>query len=622
VRNFASLLSVAKPAAHAMNKLKLVSILALGLGLAARDALGFASHAVRCRKCMPSNYPQRVSVRYYQPPENYNDDAPPFSDAETPRDRARRMSLARELQSLFYKEEVPHQQPAAQTNTKLPYGSTVLRNLPTLTTHDRIKSADVSSLLPGYQYVWHIHSPQHCHMFHSILSGPAPWYIGHVFLPGSTPSKLKPSEDEVEISIIDSMESYSDVQNRLRSGSPLYGTLIRITDRRFQDDDGSIVLAVQSIDRIRVHSVASVPGTYLSTDVQLSPEVELMNSYFDRALMSSATYISSHGNAANIDENSDALTCPSAVSGAARAAAAADSSRVRRFEYLPIFLEEKPTRPRSPKILQSSSSESNVKKLIKNAIREQDEMKKENGPEYISVVQLCNYDAFEYSSLGNADSVTSQALKTYWQHLAKEKSQNAISEGDLFDAHGGSSSKIPFVLPEPAASTYSSRPVSVDAVQIMERHVWCSLDEMIRLLSIAAASTVVVPIPSQLLGLLPIRNDWPRGFALEDYAKSLAKPGSAIGTAFKSPFVRVDEISSSNSSSYSHLRRAQRLSYSIWLLLDGLAMTGAQPPPPPRNVILAMDIEERLNAAKQTLDGINSILRKIIPENRKDGDDN
>jgi len=603
-----------------MNKLKFFSISALGLGLAARDAVGFASRALLCKKCMPTHYPHRGSANYYQPPENYNDDAPPFSDAESPRDRARRMSMARELQSLFYKDTVaatsPYQ-PAAQANShsKLSYGSTVLRNLPTLTTHDRIKSAE-SSLLPGYQYVWHIHSPQHCHMFHSILSGPAPWYIGHVYLPGSTPSKTKPSEGEDETSIIDGMESYNDVQKRLKSGSSLYGTLLRITDRRFQDEDGTIVLAVQSIDRVRLHNVASLPGTYLSTDVQLSPEDELMNSYFDKALMSSAMYISSHGDATDIDEYSDALMCPSAVSGAARAAATADSSRVRRFEYLPIFLEEKPTRT---KAFQPSSTDSNVNKLIKDAVRKQDEKKSGIGPEYVSVVQLCNYDAFEYSSLGNADSVTSQALKTYWQHLAKETSPDFTSEGDLFDEHDVSLSKNPFVLPEPAASTSPSRSLSVDAVERMEVHVWRSLDEMIRLLSMAATATV--PLPSQLLGLLPIRNDWPRGFTLEEYAKSLATPGSTIGTAFKRPFVRVDQISSSNTSSYSPLRRAQRLSYAIWLLLEGLAVTGAQPQPPPRNVILAMNIEERLNAARQTLDGINSILRKIIPDDRKNSDD-
>ena len=50
-------------------------------------------------------------------------------------------------------------------------------------------------------------------------------------------------------------------------------------------------------------------------------------------------------------------------------------------------------------------------------------------------------------------------------------------------------------------------------------------------------------------------------------------------------------------------------------------MTGADPPPPPRHVILEMDIEQRLDAATQTLEGINDILRRMIPKNRKDSDD-
>jgi len=45
-------------------------------------------------------------------------------------------------------------------------------------------------------------------------------------------------------------------------------------------------------------------------------------------------------------------------------------------------------------------------------------------------------------------------------------------------------------------------------------------------------------------------------------------------------------------------------------------MTGADPLPPPRDKILAMTIEERLFAALQTLNSINDILRKIIPENQ------
>ena len=470
--------------------------------------------------------------------------------------------------------------------------------------------------LPGYQFVWNIHNPNHCHVFHSILSGPAPWLFAHVYLPTkkSISSSSEGNKGE-ENNTLDNIQSYNDIQGMLKcNDAPLYGTLLRITDRRFQDDDGRIVLAVQAIDRVRVHNVASLPGTNLHTNVQMSPEREVMRSYYDKALLSSASYSSS------IEGESNALSCPSAISGAARAAAVADTLRIRKFEYLPIFLEETP-RPSSSSILKDKPNDTKVKKKVKDAIRKQDkEQMKESSPEYVSVVQLCNYCAFEWASLSNEDTVVSQALKAYWKHLAEEsKSQGVSTEDDMFPDNSDTTSTPPF-LPEPITPS-NQQPVSVEDIDKLEYKVWKNLDEMIRLLSMAASATV--PLPSQLLGLLPKRDDWGHEFALESYAHSLRTSGSSIGTTFKSPFVRVDEITSSSnpSSEYSPLRRAQRLSYSIWLLLDGLSMTGVQPPPPSRDMILAMDIEQRLIAAIQTLEGINSILRRMIPENRKDGDE-
>ncbi|KAL9190591.1 hypothetical protein ACHAXT_000297 [Thalassiosira profunda] len=543
----------------------------------------------------------------------HHDDAPPFSDAESPQARARRMEMARELQKAFYREREPEtpsssllHAPKPNGSSNYPYGHSAIRNLPTITSNDGIQSADgtaPSALLPGYQFVWNVHNAGLCHMFHSILSGPAPWYFAHVYLPSA-------SSDDEEESQIDNVQSYYDIQQHLKSDAPLYATLLRITDRRFQDDDGRIVLAVQAIDRVRVNNVASLPGASLSTDVQLSPEEELMKMHFDKALMSSASYLSSR----STDAENEALTCPSAVRGAARAAAAADTFRIRRFEYLPIFLEEKPKRPAASSV-RSKPSDSKASRMIKDAIRKQDEQK-EDATEYISVVQLVNYDAFAFSSLGKTHSVTSQALKTYWEQLAKE-SPGIVVEEDLFgsSAAGASSS---FFLPEPTTTLPAH--VSVEAVERTEMQVWLAIDEMMRLLSIAATATV--PLPSQLLGLLPKRKDWPHEFMLEDYAKSLATSGSTIGTAFKSPFVRVDTIASNDPTSYSSLRRASRLSYAIWLLLDGLAMANAQPQPPPRHVVLRMEtIEERLSAAKEILEGINLVLKKMIPENRKDTDE-
>lgn len=593
------------------------------------------------------------------PPDNYNDDAPPFSEKESPRDRARRMSMARELQNIYYKAPpspplTPQsssfiQQPTTQTNrlndnNSLVYGSTVLRHLPTLTTNDGLEGAtESSSILPGYQFVWNIHNPQHCHMFHSILSGSAPWYFAHVHIPSvastttsaSASTSVAPNDQEGrgKTSIIDSMESYNNIQNRLKlNDTPLYGTLLRITDRRFQDDDGRIVLAVQAIDRVIIHNVASMPGTFLSTDVQLAPERELMDEFFDKAIMSSASYISSCGEDASeiIDdeERGGSGSRSALVSGAARAAATAHAYRVRRFEYLPIFLEEKPTRPSYGNSSSSASKES--QSPVEDG-KQSETTLDGGGPEYISVVQLANYDAFEFSSMENTDSVTAQALKTYWDRLAGENSRSPPPSTEeysdlLFGDHESSASSTSFFLPELDLSSSSTSlsssgsSSSVEAVAAVEIRVWCSLDTMIRLLSLAAAGAVV-PVPTQLLGLLPIHNNWPSDFALEEYANSLSTSrSSVIGTAFKSPFVRVDQIVASAPSSstitYSPLRRAQRLSNAIWLILDGLAMTGADPPPPPRDKILAMNIEERLFAALQTLDGINDILRKIIPKNQ------
>lgn len=151
---------------------------------------------------------------------------------------------------------------------------------------------------------------------------------------------------------------------------------------------------------------------------------------------------------------------------------------------------------------------------------------------------------------------------------------------------------------------------------IVEYHLWKSLDELIRLLNTASKSPV--PLSSQLLALLPKRNDWPEEFVLDEYSKSmLSKTG---------PIVRIDDITKQSRSSvydntgYSSLRRALRLSHAVWLLLDGLAVTGVNPPPPSRAQVLAMEsIFERLEVSKAVLDSVNEVLRNMIPHINKDG---
>jgi Lon protease-like protein len=146
----------------------------------------------------------------------------------------------------------------------------------------------------------------------------------------------------------------------------------------------------------------------------------------------------------------------------------------------------------------------------------------------------------------------------------------------------------------------------------LEYNVWCSLDTMLRLL-VELDPGVRVPIPSQLLGLLPIQEEgddddndsdcqWPPGFQLEDYAAQLQKNNAVIGTATKSPFLRVSE-----NPSYPLSRRASRLSYAIWIILEAIVIPGG---PTKQQILEERSIAKRLGMAQTSLDAVNAILRQ------------
>lgn len=535
------------------------------------------------------------------PPIGYNDDAIPFTPMEGPADRVRRMEMVRSLQASYYSQ--PSSIPRA---SQLVYGSTFLRNLPLYQTLPGSggTDGDTSAVLPGYQFVWDVHGSEESHMFHELLSGKAPWYFGHVCLP----SVGKENEND--------MPSSRRIEQYLKRGFSIAGTLMRVTDRRFQDDDGRIVITVQALEKFRFNSLSSNSGTsmYALADVELWPDEELVRSHLDSALLSSASCV------ANIEGEKEAVETeptssygetpmadPKTLAGAARAAAIADSLRCRKFEFYPVFLEEKPRGPSRRLQLDSTLSNDGSSPTV----------------EYLNVTSLANYDVLETSSLGNTQAVVSQALRVYWTELAKGRNgKNEVNEIAELSSSQNEKGIQSSSLALGAASS------SLEAVEVMEFYVWCTLDEMIRLL--VTASSSAVGIPPQMLGLLPERSDWPKEFVLEQYAAGLSTPGrvDSVATGFSSraPFVRVDKVTEMNtkgsrspqtSSPYSALRRANRLSYAIWLLLEGLAMTGAKPQPLTYQEALQMDSTfARLEAARNSLDGVNDVLRKMIPEKK------
>eukprot|EP00977_Amphora_coffeiformis_P003412 scaffold630_cov174-Amphora_coffeaeformis.AAC.32 len=139
----------------------------------------------------------------------------------------------------------------------------------------------------------------------------------------------------------------------------------------------------------------------------------------------------------------------------------------------------------------------------------------------------------------------------------------------------------------------------------LERDIWVSLDRMLTLLE-KANPNVRIPVPTQLLGLLPTDGKWPQGFRLENYANSLEATQSRVGTFSKSPFCRLSKAYPS----YPPLRRASRLSYTAWILLDTIS-TGRDGIT--RQDLLQMaSVQKRLQATLKYIEAINAVIQQMI----------
>jgi Lon protease-like protein len=158
--------------------------------------------------------------------------------------------------------------------------------------------------------------------------------------------------------------------------------------------------------------------------------------------------------------------------------------------------------------------------------------------------------------------------------------------------------------------TEAASTIFLASTEEMEYQLWIALDEMLRLIQTAMNGSA--PIPSQLLGLLPTKpfKKWPNSFQLESYASQLEAKNASIGTHTKSPFVRVGLCDS-----YPALRRANRLSYAIWILLDSiLAAVGANDKLSQQELLELTSANDRLELAYQHLESINTVLRNSMPK--------
>ena len=186
-----------------------------------------------------------------------------------------------------------------------------------------------------------------------------------------------------------------------------------------------------------------------------------------------------------------------------------------------------------------------------------------------------------------------------------------------------------------------------DALAVAESDTWIQLDELLKLLRIAS-NGVNVPIPTQLMGLLPLSRSvmvseettakvetvpWPSKFDLGKIVARLEaqdddSPNTTlVGTHSKSPFVRVDRNGNKNDSDngrdsttntdgnhYSPLRRAQRFSYVVWTLTQSIALPSddGEDKYSNENILKIENTQERLELAMEKMNKICLLLKKVL----------
>jgi len=123
---------------------------------------------------------------------------------------------------------------------------------------------------PGRSNCLNVHEGQYTNMFEKILSGPEPWYVGHLHLPGGfkmTRTKQKRFDLKTWRDELDDDMRFEELER-----SAVVGCLLRITDYR-RTVDGRLILLVHAMERFVVESVVQ-HFPYSVANCQILPDIE------------------------------------------------------------------------------------------------------------------------------------------------------------------------------------------------------------------------------------------------------------------------------------------------------------------------------------------------------------
>ena len=394
-------------------------------------------------------------------------------------------------------------------------GQVPAQNLQTLGTFANLPCARWSMVfLPTQQVLLNVFQPQYVLMFESIMAGPRPWYYLHVLLPGGVENLANP-----EYALPGGAGGAS--AGGAESKAPLTGTLMEIVSIEKQPDARLAIIAQGLTRAVVVRGTQDLP--YSRADVQLLPDAESLLA----AACAASRWRKESGNELKGGEESSS--------------GAGDSDR---FTLAAVAAEEAVWRP------------------YENAPASLTEGVSEPGMVRTPPAFCAFYPDAAQQSVQKAQTAVAEAL------AAMPTTPTAAADSPLvLSALLDTSAALAAFDDEAEAEAED-----LSALLALETQTWLELDQFLRRIANMRDSNGNMPVPKQLLCLLPPEpaapaSGWPLEFVLgnivteiksaERKRRSLASPAISYDPE---PFVPLDPR-------YPPRRRAEKLSYSIWLVI-------------------------------------------------------
>jgi Lon protease-like protein len=487
-------------------------------------------------------------------------------DEETPEQRQARMEQVRKIQKVFYQTSSASSVSTVTGTKEINDAGTTTNSAATSTPHaiwswvDNTQDPSIMynvplwrvqwTELPGYQNVLHVHVPHYTHMFRQLLYQNKNSTTWYFGHVYLPGGSDNLSNPLFALPTTTTSTDTTEFSHQHTSAkATTIGTLMRITDYQEDRHTGQLTLVVQACARIQIlQAQQQIP--YAIADV-----IRMLENW--------------ESSKVEYPDTNQELVTTSQWKRAQAIAAVYEGRLLTDLEFQPtrIFGHHHHKDKHDTSTNNSERSSAAVPRIT----------------------ALCNYD---------------KSVTVDWNDINTKVNQVFLQHAGITDDDDVSTTL-----------TYNRKSLVDNDLIHLERNIWIQVDVLTKFLEILQPNTRI-PIPTQLLGLLPEddeeNNPWPKGFRLHKYTQHLEDQNVTIGTATKTPFVRVVH----QYPKYPLLRRCSRLSYVIWILMDSISVSGTTTKKPldRQHYLEIHSIQRRLQLTLEHIGNVNALLHQIIQD--------